>query len=90
MIIVGNEKVNISTQTSTQVYTGPCVLKNVILGTTAAGSITIIDGITDGGTVVAILKSNIVENTYMYNIVMANGIRIITAAASNVCVTYAV
>lgn len=78
----------ISTATTTQVATGKGVLQAITVNTTAAGAISIIDG-TSGSTVnIGSLKASIVEGTYMYNCTFATGLRIITAGASDITVTY--
>ena len=78
----------ISTGTTTQVATGPGVLKAIIVGTTAAGAIQVIDN-TSGSTVnLAELKSSIAEGTYTFNVAFSTGLRIITAAASKITVIW--
>lgn len=90
MLINGNDYAYISTATTTQVYTGPCVLVAITVNTTAAGAISIIDN-TSGSTVnVGILKASVAEGTYYYNLAFKNGIRIITAGASDITVAYRV
>lgn len=58
------------------------VLYAIVVNTTAAGAITVADA---GGTI-AVLKSNIVENTYYYECVVAGYLSIALAAASDVTV----
>ncbi len=88
MPIPANDYSYIATATTTQVYTGPCILKSIIVNTTAAGAISIIDN-TSGSTVnVGILKASVAEGTYEYNVKMSKGIRIITAGASDITVTF--
>lgn len=83
------QKTYISTGTTTQVATGKGVLQAITVNTTAAGTISIIDG-TSGSTVnIGLLKASVVEGTYWYNCVFANGLRIITGAASDITVTWA-
>lgn len=78
----------ISTATTTQVDTGQGQLVRIILGETAAGAISIIDG-TSGSTVnLAELKASIPEGVYEFGIQYAAGIRIITAGASKLTVVY--
>jgi hypothetical protein len=79
---------NITTGTTTQVYTGHCVLDYITINNTAAGAIAIIDGITGITANVGTLKASIVEGTYHYHTVMNKGIRIVTAAASDITVAY--
>ena len=85
-----NDYSYISTNNTYQVYTGACTLVAIIVNSTANGSIKVIDG--TGGTTanVATLKASVAEGTYMYNVTMANGIRIVTASTSDVTVVYRV
>lgn len=88
-IDVADEKTHISTQTTTQVVTGPCKLRNIIVNTTAAGTITIVDAAAGASTpVVGIIAASVLAGTYEYNCVMARGIQIITGAASDITVTW--
>ena len=79
----------ISTATTTVVRTGAAKLHRIVLGETAAGTITIYDGIDTGGTVLAVLKASIVEGTYDFDDVRCiTGITVVTAAASKLTVVY--
>jgi hypothetical protein len=82
------EKTNITTGTTTQVFTGPGVLHSIIVNTTAAGTIKIIDGTSGTTANVGTLKASVVEGAYRYDVNMANGCRIVTGAASDITVTY--
>lgn len=78
----------IASATTTQVYTGGCILESITVNTTAAGTIGIIDG-TSGTTVnVGQLKASVAEGTYYFNVQMKSGIRIVTGAASDITVAY--
>lgn len=82
------EKAYISTAATTQVYTGRCILDAIVVNSTAAGTISIIDA-TSGSTVnVGILASGVAAGVYEYHCVMNAGIRIITGAASDITVLY--
>ncbi len=83
-----NSYAYISTGTTTQVVTGACTLVAIVVNSTAAGSIKIIDGTSGSTANVGILKSSITEGTYTYNVTMGNGIRIVTAAASDITVIF--
>lgn len=82
------EKTHIATATSTLVYSGQCVLRYITVNTTAAGAVTIADAITDTTPVIGILKASTVEGTYRYDCIMATGIHVKTAAASDLTVVY--
>lgn len=83
-----NESTHISTATTTQVTSARAILVSITVNTTAAGTITVIDNTSGSTPVNAILKASVVEATYWYNMAMATGIRIITAAASDITVTW--
>lgn len=80
---------NINSGTSTQVFSGKGILQAVTINTTAAGTITIIDGVGSAASpVVAVLKSSVVEGTYLYNCAISTGLKVVTAAASDITVTW--
>lgn len=79
----------ISSATTTQVYTGNCYLVRIVVNTTAAGTIGIIDNTTGTTVNVGQLKASVVEGDYEYGIAMSKGIRIVTGAASDITVVYA-
>ncbi len=79
----------ISTATTTQVATGQGQLIRIIVGTTAAGTITVVDSPAGTATpVIATLKSSITEGTYDFNLNFFAGLQIITGAASLITVVY--
>lgn len=82
------EKTYISSATTTQVFTGPGTLHAIVINTTAAGTIGIIDG-TSGTTVnVGQIVASAGVGVYEYNIIMKTGCRIVTGAASDITVTW--
>lgn len=83
-----NEKTYITTTTTTQVATGACLLVGIVVNTTAAGTIGIIDGIAGTTVNVGQLKASITEGTYMYNCIMKSGIRIVTGGNSDITVLW--
>jgi hypothetical protein len=74
----------ITTATTTVVKVGRGILLRIIVGTTAAGTITVQNG---AGTAVAVLKASIPEGVYEFGVEM-NGITVVTAAASDITVVY--
>jgi hypothetical protein len=78
----------ISTATTTTVKSGTGVLHTIVLGETAAGTITVYDNTAASGTVIAVLKASIGENTFVFDTSFAVGLTIVTAAASKLTVTY--
>lgn len=79
----------IATNTTTQVATGRGTLQAITVNTTSAGSIKIIDNTAGSTANIGTLKASVAEKTYWYNCVFANGLRIITAGASDITVTWA-
>lgn len=71
------------------ITSGGGTLKRIVVNTTAAGAITVYDDDSAVATsLVATLKSNIVENSYEYDIQYNRGLTIVTAAASDITVVY--
>ena len=83
-----NKYYYIATNNTYQVYTGSCVLVAIVVNTTAAGTIKVIDNTSGTTANVATLKASVAEGRYDYGVSMANGIRIVTAAASDITVIY--
>lgn len=79
---------HISSGTTTTVKASAGFLHSITVNTTAAGTITIYDNTTNSGTVIGILKASVVERTFVYDISMTTGITIVTAAASDLTVSY--
>lgn len=80
---------HITTNTDTVVFTGKGILQAVTVNTAAAGAVTIADGVSAStGTTKAILKSSVAEGTYWYNMTMASGLVITTAASTDLTVTW--
>lgn len=88
--IVRNESLytHISTNTTTLVTTGRGTLHTIVLNTTSAGAITIYDGVSAGGAVIAILKASVAEQTFIYDVVFSAGLCIVTAGASDLTVSW--
>lgn len=72
----------ISTTTTTTVKSGPGCLKNIVIGETAAGAITI----RDGSATKAVLKASIVEGTYEFNMRFKTSLVVVTAGNSKLTV----
>lgn len=79
----------ISTNTTTQIFTGKGVLHAIVVGTTAAGAITVADGTAVSSATFAVLKSSVAEGTYRFDCACATGLRITTAASSLITVIWA-
>lgn len=80
---------NIATNTTTQVATGKGVLQAITINKTANGAITLADSTTTTTPTIATLGASIAEATYWYNCTFANGLRVVTAAASDITITWA-
>jgi hypothetical protein len=83
-----SKQVNIATATTTVVKSGKGILRKVIVNTTAAGSITIYDNTAASGTKIATMKASIAENSYLFDCLFTLGCTVVTAAASDVTVTF--
>ncbi len=83
-----NAYANITTATTTQVYTGAVTLVAIIVNTTAAGTIKIIDNTAGSTANVATLAASVAAGTYYYNIRLSVGLRIITAGNSDITCVY--
>lgn len=79
----------ITTNTTTTVKSDPGVLHSIVVNTTAAGAITIYDNTAASGTKIGTLKSSIAEGTYYFDVNFNTGLTIVTAASSDITVTYA-
>lgn len=78
----------ISTATTTTVKSGAGFLHTITIGKTAAGDITIYDNTAGSGTVIALLKASIAEQTFTFDVAFATGLTIVTAGASDITVSY--
>jgi hypothetical protein len=75
----------ISTATTTTFGAQPTgVLHSIVVGETAAGTITVSDGV---GTI-AVLKASIVEGTYIFDCAYAKNLIVVTAGASKITVNW--
>lgn len=62
-------------------------LVRIVINTTAAGTITVYDDDSAVATsVMAVLKSNVAEGSYTYEVGYTRGLTIVTAAASDITV----
>lgn len=84
----GNKYVNINSATTTTIKSRSGILKNIIINTTAAGAITVYANTAASGSIIAIFPSSAVVGTYTYDARFSIGLTIVTAAASNITVTY--
>lgn len=65
---------------TTQIFSGPGTLVAIVIGTTAADTIKVIDGTSGSTTNLALFAANIAEGTYTFNCQISTGLRIIAAA----------
>lgn len=79
---------NITTNTTTQVFTGRGRLHSIVIGTTAAGAISLIDNTAGTTANIGTMKASIAEGTYLYDISISKGLRIVTAGASDITVCW--
>ncbi len=79
---------NINTATTTTLKTGRGKLHTITLGLTAAGAITVYDNTAGSGTIIALLKSSIAEQTFIFDVSFTTGLTIVTAAASDLTISF--
>ena len=72
----------ISTAATTTVATGKGILKRIVLTETAVGTITVYDNTAASGTILAVFKASVVEQTFEIGARFSIGCTIVTAAAS--------
>jgi hypothetical protein len=75
--------------TSSLVNSGATFLHAIIVNTTAAGAVTIYDGVgPTTGTKVGTLKASVVEGTYTYNVPLSTGLTVTAASNSDITIVY--
>lgn len=83
-----NSFTNITSATTTVVKSGAGFLHAITVNTTAAGAITIYNNTSATGTKIATIKASVAEQTFTYNVSCSTGLTIVTAAASDITVSY--
>lgn len=78
----------ISSATTTVVKTGAGLLHTIVIGETAAGATTIYDNTAASGTIIAVLKASIAEQTFTFDAAFAIGLTVVTAGASKISVNW--
>jgi hypothetical protein len=79
----------IATATTTVVDTGAGVLHAINITETAAGAITVYDNTAASGTILAVFKASIVENSFVLDVAYTIGLTIVTAGASKLTASWA-
>jgi len=87
-MIVRNEKTYINTAATTQVASGPCYLEAIVVNTTTAATVGIIDGTSGTAVNVGQLVASAGVGRYEYNCSMNSGIRVVTGGAGNYTVIW--
>jgi hypothetical protein len=77
---------NITTATTTTAFSGKCILERVVVNTTAAGTVVIYDNTAASGTKIASLPASPAVGGYEYGCLCANGVTIVTGAATDLTV----
>ena len=81
--------VNLITTGTYVVSTGACNLERIIVNTSAAALITILDGKqVSGAKPVGIMQASVPCGTYVFDIALDYGLTIVLAGASNITVVY--
>ena len=79
---------NIASATTTTVKSGSGYLNRIVINTTAAGAITIYDNTAASGTKIATIAASAALGIYTYQGRFSIGLTIVTAAASDITVSY--
>jgi hypothetical protein len=77
---------NITSATTTTVYTGKCILERIVVNTDAAGAITIYDNTAGSGTKIGTLEASAPLGGYEYGCLCSTGVTIVTGAATDLTV----
>lgn len=78
----------ISTATTTTLKSGHGQLHSITVSETAAGAVTVYDNTAASGTVLAVLKASVAEQTFIFDVAFNTGLTIVTAGASKLSVSY--
>jgi len=84
----GYSSTYIATATTTTVATGQGILHAINITETAAGTITVYDNTAASGTIIAVFKASIAENSFVLDASFTIGCTIVTAAASKLTATW--
>lgn len=83
-----NKSTRITTATTTVVKTGTGIIHRIVIGTTAAGAITVNQLLAGSTVAVLVLGASFPVGSYELNIECAGKIEIVTGAASDITVVY--
>lgn len=72
----------------TQISTNMGVLHSVVVNNTAAGAISIVDGVGGTTATIATLKASIAEGTYIFDCVFGKGLRVAIASNSDITLNW--
>lgn len=79
----------VTSTTGSLLNTGATFLHAIVVNTTAAGAVTIYDGVgPTTGTVVGVLQASVLPGTFTYNLPLATGLCVTAATSSDVTVVY--
>ncbi len=79
----------INTASTTQIFSDACTLGRVLIPATLVGTIDIYDAISGTSNTVAHFPAGTVGNSYLFDVTLARGLRVITSSSSdNVTITW--
>lgn len=78
----------IATARTEQVKEGPGILHAVIIGTTAAGTIDIIDSVSGSTPIIASFKASVAEKAYVFDVAFSTGLKVTSGANSLITILY--
>jgi len=80
---------NIASNTTTQVSSGPTRLIRIVVNTTTASTITVVDNTTGTTPTVATIAASVaIGSVLYYGVRLTTGLRVITAGASDITVVW--
>lgn len=91
VVVAGFAYKHISTGTNTQIKATPGTLHTLVINTTVASTITVVDTSAancSGGVNIAVFPASAVVGTYTYDVATVNGLCITTAGASDLTVSF--
>ena len=79
---------NITSNTTTTITARPCFLSHIVVNGGTMGAITIWDNNATTGAVVATIASPLAGQHYVYDAAMVRGLKVVTAANTNLTVLW--
>lgn len=78
----------VATNTTTKVNEGPTFLHSITITETVTNTLIVYDNTAGSGTIVASMKNDIVEGTYVFDVMCKTGLTIVTGGSTKYTVSY--